>query len=143
MAKGIFNPDRASQLRRDAESRTKWRLNNPEKNRVSQQQYRQRSDAKTHEYHIKTTYGITASQYQQMLREQGGVCAVCKRPETFSNNGKLPRLSVDHNHNCCPKRSCGKCVRGLLCRKCNIALGCLDDSPDRMRTLAAYVERLR
>lgn len=37
-------------------------------------------------------------------------------------------FSIDHDHNCCPDTqiTCGKCVRGVLCRKCNLALERLD-----------------
>jgi hypothetical protein len=49
-------------------------------------------------------------------------------------------LAWDHDHNCCPgKYSCGRCVRGLLCRSCNLALGYLKDSPDRLLSLVNYL----
>jgi hypothetical protein len=51
---------------------------------------------------------------------QGYACGMCR--ELFAE-GQL--IHVDHDHECCPvkNRSCGKCVRGLLCHGCNIALG--------------------
>lgn len=65
-------------------------------------------------YKLQWLYGITVEQYERMLTDQGGVCAICTRKP-----GRV-RLSVDHDHTCCPGRgSCGKCVRGLLCKSCN------------------------
>ena len=51
---------------------------------------------------------------------QGYACGMCR--ELFAE-GQL--IHVDHDHGCCrvKNRSCGKCVRGLLCHGCNIALG--------------------
>lgn len=51
-------------------------------------------------------------------------------------------LVVDHDHACCPANahSCGKCVRGLICRACNVAAGHLYDSPVHARSLATYLE---
>lgn len=72
-------------------------------------------------------HNITADVYEQMFQEQNGVCARCERPETLIINGKLVRLSIDHDHSCCSGRySCGKCVRGLLCRTCNVRLGYIE-----------------
>lgn len=52
------------------------------------------------------------------------------------------RLVVDHDHNCCPGgKSCGRCVRGLICGTCNAAAGMMRDDPRLTRALAAYLER--
>lgn len=82
-------------------------------------------------------YGMTWAQYQQMLSAQGGGCAVCGGQCT---TGRL--LAVDHDHSCCPEdsRSCGRCIRGLLCSACNQGLGKFDDAPERLRAAAEYLE---
>ncbi len=80
--------------------------------------------------HLKNTYGITPEQYDQLLADQGGACAICEQP------AKGRRLHVDHDHFCCPgKRSCGKCLRGLLCAACNVKLGWLEN---RWPAIARY-----
>ena len=49
-------------------------------------------------------------------------------------------LSIDHNHACCPGiGSCGDCVRGMLCFHCNVALGKVGDSIERLFGLIAYL----
>ena len=58
-------------------------------------------------------YGITAEQYNKMLAEQNGVCAICGRPP------KTKRLHVDHDH------KTGK-IRALLCMMCNTKLGIIE-----------------
>jgi hypothetical protein len=74
-------------------------------------------------------YGLGAADYRRMLAAQGGVCAICRR--------KAKRwLCVDHCHET-------QQVRGLLCDKCNTALGLFDDDADRMRTAGGYVDRAR
>lgn len=51
------------------------------------------------------------------------------------------KLYVDHDHSCCERDgSCGECVRGLLCRSCNTALGLVKDSPNRLLGLLKYLE---
>lgn len=70
---------------------------------------------------LKHRYNITPERYDEMLEEQGGTCAICPATEA-GNAGR--RFSVDHDHACCPgPRSCGQCVRGLLCLRCNNSLG--------------------
>lgn len=81
-------------------------------------------------------FNVTPERYQAIFAGQGGVCAACgTTPE--SNR----RLSIDHDHSCCPTpgRSCGKCVRGLLCNRCNVGLGFFDDDADRLMAAAAYL----
>lgn len=51
-------------------------------------------------------------------------------------------LHIDHDHSCCNgPRSCGKCVRGALCAKCNVGLGSFLDSAERLRAAISYLER--
>jgi len=54
----------------------------------------------------------------------------------------MKRLVVDHDHECCPdEKSCGKCVRGLLCNWCNRMIGMARDDPQRLRSAIAYLKR--
>lgn len=64
------------------------------------------SSAKQHGSMIAKTYGLTAQQYDQLLKRQGGKCAICR------GKPKSKRLAVDHDH------GSGE-VRGLLCSRCN------------------------
>jgi len=74
---------------------------------------------------LKERYGITAEEYQSLYDKLEGCCEIC---------GKMyPRLDVDHNH------VTGK-VRGLLCRKCNLRAGFLEDALTQ-RTLEYLMER--
>jgi len=61
-------------------------------------------------------FGLTIEDYDAMHEAQDGLCAICKQPETSNRDGKVYRLAVDHDH------KTGK-VRGLLCFKCNSAMG--------------------
>ncbi|MCT2591142.1 endonuclease VII domain-containing protein [Streptomyces sp. N2-109] len=83
-------------------------------------------------------YRLSLEAYRAMLAEQGGACAICKvgAPTDIRTN----RFHVDHDHACCPgKKSCGKCIRGLLCHACNTALGNFRDDPQRLSTAIAYL----
>jgi hypothetical protein len=87
-------------------------------------------------------FGITPERYDEMLEEQDGVCAICKRPETrvSAHTGEIQPLAIDHDHACCPARkSCGRCVRRLLCGDCNNGLGQFRDNPDRLIAAAQYL----
>lgn len=77
---------------------------------------------------LKCRYGITSDTYKELLAQQQGVCAVCSRPETSKQDGKIRSLAVDHDH------KTGK-VRGLLCKACNLAIGLLNDNPVFVQTL--------
>lgn len=80
-------------------------------------------------------YDLTPEQYDEMLAEQAGVCAACERPETRKHpvTGLPVPLAVDHDHET-------GLVRGLLCSRCNFALGYALDSPVILRALASYIE---
>lgn len=80
--------------------------------------------ARWHKAHKFVRLGITEDQFNAMLEAQGCACAMCREPF-----GEGERIFADHDHNCCPKqikqtaKTCGKCIRGLLCFRCNTALG--------------------
>lgn len=77
--------------------------------------------------------GITLEDYERLLEEQGGVCAICKQPETQTRHGRIKELAVDHDHTT-------GLVRALLCHACNVAIGYLRDDPDLARSVANYLE---
>lgn len=79
---------------------------------------------------------LTVRQYGDMLEQQGGVCAICGKPETnvVGISGKASRLAIDHCHDT------GK-VRGLLCMRCNTGLGKFYDNKDMLRKAVAYLDR--
>lgn len=87
---------------------------------------------------IRRKFGLTRGDYDALLAAQGGGCAICgSEPATRA-------LAVDHDHSCCRgPRTCGRCVRGLLCSFCNTALGKFSDSPARLRRAAQYLETRR
>lgn len=73
-------------------------------------------------------YGITQAQKEEMLEAQGKVCAICGA----DSPGKT-RWHTDHCHDSLK-------VRGILCVRCNTALGLAKDDPTLLRTMAAYIE---
>ena len=81
---------------------------------------------------LKKRFNITLEQYDKMLEEQNGVCAICKSLETKILWGAVIRLSVDHDH------KTGK-VRGLLCDRCNRALGTVNDDANLLKKLIKYL----
>lgn len=81
-------------------------------------------------------YGITLEQYNEMLASQGNRCAIC--PATPEEVGTL---CVDHDHSCCPEsKTCGECIRGLLCDRCNRGLGYFLDSVQSLSEAVKYIE---
>jgi hypothetical protein len=69
------------------------------------------------------------------------LCGVDLVTPVVNRSGKYQALlAVDHDHGCCPgQRSCGKCVRGLVCRDCNAMLGLARDNADSLRRAASYL----
>lgn len=86
-------------------------------------------------YHIWTRFNINPDVWEWAYTEQGGKCAICSDPITRR------QAHTDHDHSCCPStaRSCGKCIRGLLCRGCNHGLGAFKDSSDRLTAAIRYL----
>ena len=75
----------------------------------------------------KKQYGISLDDYNKMLSEVDNTCEICNEPDST-------RLAVDHCH------TTGQ-VRGLLCRKCNTAIGLLRDRIDLLESAIKYLEK--
>ena len=67
-----------------------------------------------------SSYGLTQKLFDLLLEAQQNACGMCHEP--FEER---QLIHVDHDHACCrgKNRSCGECIRGLLCHTCNVALG--------------------
>jgi len=119
-----------------------WKAANPEMRRAANQQYIAANPEKVKNAKRKCyidnpekykslnlkRYGIDFEQWKDMLLEQGGCCKCCG---TDNPGGK--NWHVDHCHDT------GK-VRGILCWRCNVALGQLNEDPEHIRKLATYAE---
>lgn len=119
------NPEPARERARN------WKRENPERYLENQRKRRQRPEVKLRERagHLKRKYGITLQDYERMLDEQGGCCAICRRPPREGAT-----LHVDHEHDT-------ERVRGLLCFTCNNALGDFEDDPAALRAALSYLAR--
>lgn len=103
---------------RRAETMQRWREQNRERYAAAVRAHKLRG------------YGLTPEAYDTLLHSQGGGCAICGEAEKDGWD-----LAVDHCHR-------AGHVRGLLCRRCNVALGLLRDRPDLLRTAADYLEQV-
>jgi hypothetical protein len=91
-----------------------WKIKRPEYNRIR---------SRIHQF---KNYGVDEDWYNRKLVEQGGICAICGTTES-GGNGK--RFHIDHDHSCCARscHACDNCRRGILCNRCNLKLGFLEN----------------
>ena len=79
---------------------------------------------------VKRKYKITEDQFNAMAFDG---CQSC---------GSRESLCVDHDHSCCDSAvTCGKCVRGILCKRCNIAEGLFKNDPENIKNLIKYMTK--
>ena len=77
-------------------------------------------------YQIKVKYGLSLEDFYGLVEKQAGRCAICdKQPKTI--------LYIDHDHTT-------GLVRGLLCSRCNMALGVLGDCAEGLKRALKYLE---
>ena len=105
-----------------------WREKNRDKAKARAREWRAKNPHGHREAHLQKLYGIGLEQYQKMYEEQRGACAICHRPPATDK-----RLVVDHCH------STGH-VRALLCSQCNVAIGMMGDSADRLHAAGSYLD---
>jgi dCMP deaminase len=87
---------------------------------------------RSNEFHTK----LTDAEYNEMFLNQGGVCAICKKPEFRKMRGSdaVRKLCVDHDH------ETGK-VRALLCGHCNTAIGMLKENVSTLINAKVYLQK--
>ena len=85
---------------------------------------------------LKTKYCLTLEQWEQLFLHQNKQCAICGSSEP---NGR--GWNIDHDHSCCPGgRSCGKCIRGILCHSCNTGIGRFKDDIEIIKRAIKFLK---
>lgn len=98
--------------------------------------YRQRPEARNRQkermfrWGLKFNYGLTPEAFYSMLSKQDGVCAICGKADW---GRKTPY--IDHDHG--PRKT----IRGILCVRCNTALGMIRDNIKTAKSMVAYLEK--
>jgi hypothetical protein len=109
-------PKNAKQILAANEAQKRWRENNPE-----------RAKEHSRKTHLKIRFGMTVEQYDEMLKNQNGVCAICYNKCATGNN-----LAIDHNHDT-------QEIRALLCKNCNTAIGLLKENIETIENMKKYL----
>lgn len=78
---------------------------------------------------FKRKYNLSTEEVDRLIAERNGLCDICHQPAKLGT-----RLNVDHDH------TTGE-FRGMLCWSCNVGLGHLGDTTERLREAADYLER--
>jgi Recombination endonuclease VII len=116
---------------REVERVRQWALANPDKiaDRIAAARGSAQKKLADRKSHLKRKYGLSLEDYERMFAAQGGVCAICleTRPEERT-------LHVDHDHET-------GAIRGLLCFRCNNAIGDLREDFDLFQRAADYLDR--
>ena len=96
----------------------------------------------------KYVYKLTTEEVLSMLENQNNKCSICFSSISLETSSKNS-AHIDHVHNCCSGNAsssfplCGKCNRGLLCSKCNLAIGNFNDNIDLMKNAIKYLEKYK
>jgi hypothetical protein len=77
-------------------------------------------------------YGLTIDQADAMLLSQNHTCKICKVKISFDPSGEFLKACVDHCHTTTR-------VRGLLCGRCNTAIGLLGEDIAVLQSAADYL----
>jgi Autographiviridae endonuclease VII len=112
---------------REIERVRAWQRANPQRVRAWAARNRDKRLRKLRETHLRNKFGLTVEEYDEILEAQDGVCALCDSLPTPGIS-----LHVDHDH------GTGE-IRGLLCVRCNNALGLFREDPDLLKRAVRYV----
>lgn len=87
---------------------------------------------------LRWKYKLSIADFDDMLADQDGRCAICRCVEP----GGRGTWHVDHDHFCCPsEETCGNCIRGLLCARCNALLGRINDDQKILASAIRYLKQ--
>lgn len=131
LKEGLFGPDnfkwREHLKRKEGETQKDWWT----RKRASRIEANPSMES---DRNIKRVYGLTREQYNEKLKSQNFVCAICLKPETSleGKTGTLKRLAVDHCHS-------SKKIRDLLCSRCNTTIGKIEENPEILDQMKAYL----
>jgi len=105
-----------------------WFLDNPERVTEYRSQYNRM-------YRISKEYGLSPQEYEEINKNQGGLCAICGQPETqmYNSEVRVGHLCIDHDH-------VTNKIRGLLCMRCNRAIGLFLDNAQLLKKASEYLE---
>ena len=141
-AKNEFNKSKhkkdglATQCRKCVSARHRaWYAKNKKRKDARTKDWYHRNKDRAKDNHLKYKFGISLEEYNQMLKDQGGVCAICQKMETAKDgrSGKTRALAVDHCH------ATGR-VRGLLCCRCDHLVGCVGDTEESLARVLQYLQ---
>lgn len=113
----------------DAANKERFKERNRKAGRLGSARWRKANPDRNTNNYLRQLYGITLDDYNAIFDAQDGACKICSRPWNPESN---KRLAVDHCH-------ATKKIRGLLCDPCNVALGNMQDNPERLEAAAAYL----
>jgi hypothetical protein len=123
-AREWYAKNRAKAITRASE----WRNANIERARATRRARYPLVRERTRDQHLQRTFGITLEEYAALLSRQGGVCAICLQPPRPGES-----FHVDHHDD-------RGGVRGILCVRCNNALGQLRESVSIAERAVDYLE---
>jgi len=119
---------RRNKERLAAQQRQYYRDHHEERKAYERKYNRERRNSRM-AYNRQKLFGLSPSEYEQMVIAQSGVCKICGQPPS----GRRTALCVDHDHNT------GQ-IRGLLCSLCNVGLGHFKDSPELLQKAIDYLQ---
>lgn len=107
-----------------------YRVRNHDKVKATQREWSKKYPDRARAAKLRSNFGITPAQWDEIFTRQGSCCAICKATESNHKSD----WHTDHCH------TSGK-VRGVLCHHCNTGLGLSRDSIPILKSMIAYLER--
>jgi len=122
------NKDNSEYVKRRQEYSKKYNTKNKEKIMNNYKIHKDSPEFKN--YYLKKYYGITLEEYNKIFELQNNKCAICKTSKP--GHKRINSFFVDHDHKT-------KKFRGLLCNRCNIAIGQVDENTNILSAMTDYI----